>query len=75
MPYREQPWPSGNALDSGQRGPRFETHRRPSVLNARARPKVLSEAPSKPQGIGGNGVNIERKWHTDAIMAKLTLEI
>jgi len=31
-----------------------------SVLNARARTKVPSEAPSKPQGIGGNGGKIER---------------
>ena len=30
------------------------------VLNARARTKVLSGAPSKPQGIGGNGGKIER---------------
>ena len=29
------------------------------VLNARARTKALSEAPSKPQGIGGNGGKIE----------------
>ena len=29
------------------------------VLNARARTKVLSEAPSKPQGTGGNGGKIE----------------
>ena len=29
------------------------------ILNARARTKVLWEAPSKPQGIGGNGVKIE----------------
>ena len=52
----EQPWPSSNALDSDQRGPRFEAHRRPlvtsgrhPVLNARARTKILIEAPSKPQ--------------------------
>jgi len=29
------------------------------VLNALARTKVLSEAPSKPQGTGGNGGKIE----------------
>ena len=29
------------------------------ALNARVRTKVLSEAPSKPQGIGGNGGKIE----------------
>ena len=31
------------------------------VLNARVRTKVLSEAPSKPQLIGGNGGKIETK--------------
>ena len=31
------------------------------VLNARARTKVLSEAPSKPQGFGGNGGKIGKK--------------
>ena len=30
------------------------------VLSARAKTKVLSEAPSKPQGIGGNGGKIQR---------------
>ena len=29
------------------------------VLNACAKTEVLSEAPSKPQGIGGNGGKIE----------------
>jgi len=33
------------------------------VLNAHARTKVLSEAPSKPQGIGGNGGKIEREQY------------
>ena len=55
----EQPWPSGNALDSDQLGPGFEAHRRPLVTSGR----VLSEAPSKPQGIGGNGGKIERDLH------------
>ena len=32
----EQPWPSGNALDSDQRGPGFEAHRRPLVTSGRA---------------------------------------
>ena len=33
---REQPWPSGNAPDSDQRGPGFEAHRRPLVTSGRA---------------------------------------
>ena len=32
----EQPWPSGNALDSDQRGPGFEAQRRPLVTSGRA---------------------------------------
>ena len=62
---KEQPRPSGDELDLGQRGPgsspiaghwwRREGH---PVLNARATTKVLSEAPPKPQGIGGNGGKI-----------------
>jgi len=32
----EQPWPSGNALDSDQRGPGFEAHRRPLVTSGKA---------------------------------------
>ena len=62
----EQSWPSGNALDQDQHGPGFEAHRMPlvtsgrdPVLNAHARTKFLSKATSKPQGIGGNGGNIE----------------
>ena len=72
----EQPWPSSNALDSDQRGPGFEAHRMPlvtsgrhTVLNARARTKVLSEAPSKPQGIGGNGSKIEYRVRTYIVFA------
>ena len=63
---KEQPWPSGNALDSDQHGPGFEAQRWPLVAsgraygpNARARTRVLSEAPPKPQGTGGNGGKIE----------------
>ena len=37
----EQPWPSGNALDSDQRGPGFEAHRRPLVTSGMASgPKI-----------------------------------
>ena len=32
----EQPWPSGKALDSGQRCPGFEAHCRPLVTSGRA---------------------------------------
>ena len=32
----EQLWPSGNALDSDQRGPAFKAHRRPLVTLGRA---------------------------------------
>ena len=32
----EQPWTSCNALDSDQRGPRFEAHCRPLVTSGRA---------------------------------------
>ena len=64
----EQPWPSGNASDSDQHSPGFKVHRRSLVrsgralnpaLNSRARTKLILEAPSKLQGIGGNGVKIE----------------
>ena len=33
---KEQPWPSGNALDSDQRGAGFEAHHRPLVTSGRA---------------------------------------
>ena len=32
----EQPWPSGNALNSDQHGPGFEAQRRPLVTSGRA---------------------------------------
>ena len=34
--WKEQPWPSGKALDSGQRCPGFEAHCRPLVMSGRA---------------------------------------
>ena len=61
-----------------QHGPGFEAQRRPlvrqeghPVLHSRARIKVLSEAPSKPQGIEGNGGKIEYPV-SSTIMAPLT---
>ena len=64
----EQWWPSGNALDSYQRGPGFKAHRRLLVTSGRASSLKCScqnqsplKAPSKPQGTGGNGVKIEKK--------------
>ena len=32
----EQPWPSGNVLDSDQHGPGFKAHSRPLVTSGRA---------------------------------------
>ena len=37
------------------------------VLNAHARSKVLSEAPSKPQGIGGKGGKIENNNNNNSL--------
>ena len=65
----EQSWPSGNALDSDQRGPGFEAHRRPLVTSGRSySPKCSCQnynplrGTPKPQGMGGNGGKIEKKF-------------
>ena len=65
----EQPWPSGNALDSDEHGPKFEAQRRPlvtpgraPVLNARARIKSSQRHPSSPKELGETEVKSRNGW-------------
>ena len=53
-----QPWLDGNALDLGHS--RLQDGH--PLLIARSTTKVVLEVPYKPQGIGGNGGKIEKKF-------------
>ena len=74
---QEQPWPSGNALDSDQRGPGFEAHCRPLVTSGRASgPKCSRQNYSPLRGtlqaprIGGNGGKL-KSIVVDTLKAKI----